>query len=51
MGRPGAGRGATDVQYRRGLVGGARRSSLFVRERKRDGRGETLPYHCLGYAR
>ena len=24
---------------------------LFVRERKRDGRGETLPYHCLGYAR
>ena len=21
---------------------------LFVRERKRDGRGETLPYHCLG---
>ncbi len=24
---------------------------LFVRERKRDGRGETLPYHCLGRAR
>lgn len=24
---------------------------LFVRERKRDGRGETLPYHCLGPAR
>ena len=24
---------------------------IFVRERKRDGRGETLPYHCLGYAR
>ncbi len=23
---------------------------LFVRERKRDGRGETLPYHCLGRA-
>ena len=21
---------------------------LFVRERKKDGRGETLPYHCLG---
>ena len=24
---------------------------LFVRERRRDGRGETLPYHCLGRAR
>ena len=24
---------------------------LFVRERKKDGRGETLPYHCLGRAR
>ena len=24
---------------------------LFVRERKKDGRGETLPYHCLGLAR
>ena len=24
---------------------------LFVRERKRDGRGETSPYHCLGRAR
>jgi hypothetical protein len=24
---------------------------LFVRERKRDGRGETLPYHCIGRAR
>ena len=24
---------------------------LFVRERKRDSRGETLPYHCLGRAR
>ena len=24
---------------------------LFVRERKRGGRGETLPYHCLGRAR
>ena len=24
---------------------------LFVRERKRDGRGETLPYQCLGRAR
>ncbi len=24
---------------------------LFVRERKRDGRGETLPYNCLGRAR
>ena len=24
---------------------------LFVRQRKRDGRGETLPYHCLGRAR
>ena len=24
---------------------------LFVRERKQDGRGETLPYHCLGRAR
>ena len=24
---------------------------LFVRERKKDGRGETLPYHCLGHAR
>ena len=24
---------------------------LFVRERKRDGWGETLPYHCLGRAR
>ena len=24
---------------------------LFVRERKRDGRGETLPYHCRGHAR
>ena len=24
---------------------------LFVRERKRDGRGDTLPYHCLGRAR
>ena len=24
---------------------------LFVRERKRDDRGETLPYHCLGRAR
>ena len=24
---------------------------LFVRERKKDGRGETLPYHCLGKAR
>ena len=24
---------------------------LFVRERKRDGRDETLPYHCLGRAR
>ena len=24
---------------------------LFVRERKRDGRGETLPYHCHGHAR
>ena len=23
---------------------------LFVRERKRDARGETLPYHCLGRA-
>ena len=23
---------------------------LFVRERKKDGRGETLPYHCLGRA-
>ena len=23
---------------------------LFVRERKKDGRGETLPYHCLGKA-
>ncbi len=23
---------------------------LFVRERKRDGRGVTLPYHCLGHA-
>lgn len=23
---------------------------LFVRERKKDGRGETLPYHCLGLA-
>lgn len=23
---------------------------LFVRERKRDGRGETVPYHCLGRA-
>ena len=22
---------------------------LFVRERKKDGRGETLPYHCLGH--
>ena len=24
---------------------------LFVRERKKDGRGGTLPYHCLGRAR
>ncbi len=24
---------------------------LFVRERKKDGRGETLPYHCLGNVR
>ena len=24
---------------------------LFVRERKKDSRGETLPYHCLGHAR
>ena len=24
---------------------------LFVRERKKDGRGETLPYHCLGHVR
>ena len=24
---------------------------VFVRERKRGGRGETLPYHCLGRAR
>lgn len=24
---------------------------LFVRERKRDGQGQTLPYHCLGRAR
>ena len=24
---------------------------LFVRERKKDGRGETLPYHCLGRTR
>ena len=24
---------------------------LFVRERKKGGRGETLPYHCLGRAR
>ena len=24
---------------------------LFVRERKKDGRGETLPYHCLGRVR
>ena len=24
---------------------------LFVRERRKDGRGETLPYHCLGRAR
>ena len=23
---------------------------LFVRERKKDGRGGTLPYHCLGWA-
>ena len=23
---------------------------LFVRERRKDGRGETLPYHCLGRA-
>ena len=23
---------------------------LFVRERKKDGRGQTLPYHCLGRA-
>ncbi len=25
--------------------------TLFVRERKRDGQGQTLPYHCLGHAR
>ena len=35
-------------------VGHAERGTkvvLFVRERKKDGRGETLPYHCLGNVR
>ncbi|MCY3879085.1 MAG: DUF3427 domain-containing protein [Rhodobacteraceae bacterium] len=31
-------------------AGSSTKILLFVRERKRDDRGETLPYHCLGYA-